>query len=419
MPAQASLAAGVLQTAMRLSLSLGLSITAAVYGSVAKTPQGRANVTFPFERVYLCGILFSLVSLFLVPFLKIGNQGKRSTRPSMEEQAENIRPIVEEERLGSGDKYYEYLSDGRRRTIGYKPSETSLWSAATVGSVSSFFPRWSWETDKEKSWPGDRYLERENVVYEVCIKCLEERRVVLQDGNQRVSERGSGIGARDSVLAMINNYSGVYDFGDQEVEEFGNERDDPNTDEPTGVDVYPNPWPLGQENFSLNPAAPAESNRYQGRSSETNRPAHNVLHGDPMRFENHLSTTNWAATVQPGRRPVYDPPVNRPIEIYRGPDRYTANNLSSNNYGTGVQSHGYPHDDTETDRYWDQTNPAAAQGYSSYSSRRLRAHQPQRGYRSLNANPFRQNRHHTTDGNFTRGARQDTNSVLQGGEGWL
>jgi hypothetical protein len=419
MPAQASLAAGVLQTAMRLSLSLGLSITAAVYGSVAQTPQGRADVTFPFERAYLCSMLFALVSLFLVPFLKIGNQGKRSPRSSMEEQVESIRTIVEEERSGSGDKYYEYLSDGRRRTIGYKPSETSLWSAATMGSVNSFFPRWSWETDKEKSWPGDRYLERENVVYEVCIKCLEERRVVLQDGNQRASSRGSGIGARDSVLAMINNYYGTYDFGDQDVEEAGNEWHDPNTDKHTGVDVYDNLRLLGHEKFSPTLATPAQSNRYPLRSSEANRPAQNVLHGDPMRFENYLSTTNWTSTVQPGRRPVYDPPVNPLMEIYRGPDRSSANNLSSNNYGAEVQSHGYLPDDTETDRYWDQTDPAAAQGYSSYSSRRLRAYQPQRGYRSLNTNPFRQNRHHTTDGNFTRGPRQNTNSVIESGEGWL
>ena len=269
MPAQASLAAGVLQTAMRLSLSLGLSITAAVYGSVAQTPQGRADVTFPFERVYLCSMLFALFSLFLVPFLKIGNQGKRSPRPSMEEQVESIRNIVEEERSGSGNKYYEYLSDERRQTIGYKPSETSLWSAATMGSVNSFFPRWSWETDKEKSWPGDRYLERENVVYEVCIKCLEERRVVLQDGNQRASDRGSGIGARDSVLAMINNYSGTYEFGDQDVEEVGNERHDPNTDIYPGVDVYTNPRPLGHENFSPSPATPTQLSQYPVRGSRS------------------------------------------------------------------------------------------------------------------------------------------------------
>ena len=419
MPAQASLAAGVLQTAMRLSLSLGLSITAAVYGSVAQTPQGRADVTFPFERVYLCSMLFALVSLFLVPFLKIGNQGKRPPRPSMEEEAENIRTIVEEERSESGDKYYEYLNDGRRRTIGYKPSETSLWSAATMGSVNSFFPRWSWETDKQKSWPGDRYLERENVVYEVCIKCLEERRVVLQDGNQRASDRGSGIGARDSVLAMINNYSEAYDFGDWDVEEVGNERHDPNTDRHTGVDVYANPRPLGHEKFSPTMTTPAQLHQYPLRSSEANRPAQNSLHGDPTRFETHLSTTNWAATVQPGRRAVYDPPINRPMEIYRGPDHYTANNLSSNNYGARAQTHSYPPDDIETDRYWDQTDPAAAEGYRSYSSRRLRAYQPQRSYRSPNTNPFRQNRHHTTDGNFTRGARQNTNSVIEGGKGWL
>jgi hypothetical protein len=216
----------------------------------------------------------------------------------VEERAGSIHTIVEEDRPGSGSKYSDYLSDGRRRTLGYRPSETSLWSAATLGSVNSFFPRWSWETEKDKSWP-DRYREKENVVYEVCIKCLEERRVVLQDGNPRTSARGSGIGARDSVLAMINNYIRTQSFGDPDVEEVGNEdsNNDPDTDIHAGVGTYPNPRPLGNDNFAPIPTPRAQLSRYPVQGAQANILVNNSLHEDPIRFENQLSTQNLAAVL--------------------------------------------------------------------------------------------------------------------------
>lgn len=83
MPTQSSLAAGVLQTAMRLSISVGLGITAAVYGSVAQTPEGKADVDLPFERAYLCSIMFAVAGLLFIPFMTIGRQGKRSPSPSI------------------------------------------------------------------------------------------------------------------------------------------------------------------------------------------------------------------------------------------------------------------------------------------------------------------------------------------------
>jgi hypothetical protein len=184
MPAQSSLAAGVLQTAMRVSISIGLAISAGVYGSIAKTPAGISDVNLPFEHAYLCSIIFAATSLLLVPFMKIGMQGKQSPPPPLED-----RHMVEEDRPRTAGEYSDHPStESHRRIIANKPSQTSLWSSATAGSVDSFFPRWSWEP--EIVWPDDRYHHKSsNVVYEVCVKCLEERIVVMQPNPTDAEDR--------------------------------------------------------------------------------------------------------------------------------------------------------------------------------------------------------------------------------------
>lgn len=184
MPTQSSLAAGVLQTAMRISITIGLAITAGVYGTVAQTSGGKADVNQPFERAYLCSIIFAAISLVIIPFMKIGRQGKKLSLPISADT-----PMVEEERPRTGGEYSDRPSTGTfRHMVVNKPSQTSLWSYATAGSVDSFFPRWSWEP--EIAWPDDRYqCQSSNVVYEVCVKCLEERVAVVQpkpgDGGHR------------------------------------------------------------------------------------------------------------------------------------------------------------------------------------------------------------------------------------------
>jgi hypothetical protein len=185
MPTQSSLAAGVLQTVMRLSISVGLGITAAVHGSVAQTPEGKADVDLPFERAYLCSIIFAVTGLLFIPFMKIGRQGKRSPPPSI-----TGITMIEEERPRTAREYSDdRLSTEDRHIIGNKPSQSSLWSSATAGSVDTFFPRWSWEG--EIAWPDDRYRPKSSiVVYEVCVKCLEERRVVVQNDNLDMHQNG-------------------------------------------------------------------------------------------------------------------------------------------------------------------------------------------------------------------------------------
>jgi hypothetical protein len=105
----------------------------------------------------------------------IDRQGTKSSPPPLTD-----KPMFEEDCPRTAAEYSDRVSmEPQRHFITPKSSQTSLWSSATVGSVDSFFPRWSWEP--EITWPDDRYQHRSsNVVYEVCVKCLEERVVVVQ-----------------------------------------------------------------------------------------------------------------------------------------------------------------------------------------------------------------------------------------------
>lgn len=179
MPDQSSLGAGVLQTAMRLSISLGLAITAAVYGTTSQTPKSVFNINFPYERAYLCTILFAVIGVLFVPFMRIGKQGS-NLKPEQNEEMMEDRPRTGREysHRSSGEQGNDYHDSQQQHQFGLEFGSSTLTvdTFATTGSQKSYFPRWSWED--ERQWKGNRYRES-NVVYEVCIKCLEERRVIV------------------------------------------------------------------------------------------------------------------------------------------------------------------------------------------------------------------------------------------------
>lgn len=210
MPTQSSLAASVLQTAMRVSISIGLPISSAAYGSVAQTPTGKANVDWPFEHAYLCSILFAATSLLFIPFMVIERQGTKSPLPPLTD-----KPMLEEDCPRSAAEYSDRASmEPQHHFITPKSSQTSLWSSATVGSVDSFFPRWSWEP--EITWPDDRYqLRSSNVVYEVCVKCLEERVVVVQPNPGDAGHRPQTLDPNPFRRIEENSYS---DFNGQVID---------------------------------------------------------------------------------------------------------------------------------------------------------------------------------------------------------
>jgi hypothetical protein len=205
MPSQSSLAAGVLQTVMRLSVSLGLSITAAVYGSSLHTPEAQRDITFAFDRAFLCSILFAIIGILFVPFMRIEKQGGRPKSEKEKETTIYHDGVFFEEPPRSSGEYRDSESQTPHDdpVLSWTGSQTSLSTQATeatCGSERSYFPRWSWEG--ESAWRNQRYQDMGgdgHVVYEVCIRCLEERRVTIgtYGGNEACSRstiRSSGVG---------------------------------------------------------------------------------------------------------------------------------------------------------------------------------------------------------------------------------
>jgi hypothetical protein len=206
MPRQASLAAGVLQTAMRLSISIGLAITAAVYGSEYNSPQGSRDLNLPYFRAYLCSILFSVLGLFFIPFMKIETQGRKRppSSPQIVHSFEEDRPRTGGEYSDDHSNRKEIRESGGQRSLGRKVSNSSKWSVATVGTEESYFPRWSWEDERWIGSRGERYRGAE-VVYEVCVKCLEERKVILGDTREILVAHGQ---ANDGIHGVWNSPRG-------------------------------------------------------------------------------------------------------------------------------------------------------------------------------------------------------------------
>lgn len=149
---------------MRLSVSLGLGITAAVYGSSTSTPQALQDITFAYDRAYLCSILFAAVGLLCVPFMKLGKQGGSDDDETQPTLSPDMQEIQEEERPRTAGEYQDpehrdqeaqrqtYSSDGVSEGASIN-EQKSIWSdavantstCATVGSKrrTSFFPRYA------------------------------------------------------------------------------------------------------------------------------------------------------------------------------------------------------------------------------------------------------------------------------------
>lgn len=179
MPTQASLAAGVIQTAYRLSVSIGLGVTYAVYTSAQQTLRGIQDPTLPYVRAYLCGIGFAAVGLIFIPFMQLDMQGD-TTLPTKTE-----RPFIDEAQESpprAASEYRDSVGEEPARILTSEPSQSSIRTAATCGSQATYFQRWSWEDDPYwplKSGEYNEHSKNADVLYEVCIKCLEERRVIL------------------------------------------------------------------------------------------------------------------------------------------------------------------------------------------------------------------------------------------------
>jgi hypothetical protein len=79
---QQSIASGVFQTLTRLSLVIGMATTTAIYDSAVLGPDTgfhAGDPIRPYSHVYWFALAAAASSLPLVPFLRIGTQGNRTT----------------------------------------------------------------------------------------------------------------------------------------------------------------------------------------------------------------------------------------------------------------------------------------------------------------------------------------------------
>lgn len=188
MPAQASLAAGVLQTAMRLSVSLGLSITAAVYGSSVAAPEAKDNQTFAFDRAYLCTVVFAAVGLLFVPFMRIGIQGTPSPVADPEKTtAPTHAPNIERE--GNSPPHLPISTTDT--VLLSSVSNYSMFSQATdilYANEHSYFPSWGWEEEE------DGFARDESV-----MSFMEHVVIDAQDGDGDGDENVDGAGFKNTL----------------------------------------------------------------------------------------------------------------------------------------------------------------------------------------------------------------------------
>ncbi|CZS92013.1 related to aminotriazole resistance protein [Rhynchosporium graminicola] len=145
---QSSLGAGILQTALRLSISSGLAITSAIYGAMSQTPRGLSNPTFPFNRAFLCTVVMASISLLLVPFLHIDRQGMKK---NSDEEAYELDAILRKS-----------LSQ-----VSIKSSASTRYFGGRWGDGCSGADAWGFG---EGDWKWSEYDR-----FEVCLECGQER----------------------------------------------------------------------------------------------------------------------------------------------------------------------------------------------------------------------------------------------------
>ncbi|SZF04465.1 unnamed protein product [Blumeria hordei] len=132
MPAQSSLAAGIYQTSLKLSIAIGIPITASLYNF---WPQKSPDIGSLYHRAYTCSIIFAGISLILVPFINI-------ERKSMTSLVLSAAPNTTERKKGfmlhSPTQISTSISPGYTSDVlCSKGSQGSLWSLTETMSSGS------------------------------------------------------------------------------------------------------------------------------------------------------------------------------------------------------------------------------------------------------------------------------------------
>lgn len=74
---QQAVGGGLFQTLTRLSTSIGLGVSTAVYTSVSGTPGVVSSQWHPYRSTFFVGLVTSVLGAALVPFINLQTQGSR------------------------------------------------------------------------------------------------------------------------------------------------------------------------------------------------------------------------------------------------------------------------------------------------------------------------------------------------------
>ena len=89
---QQSLAGGIFNTMIRLCSTVSLGITTAVFSSTAISPAGEADPMLKFTRAWQVSLAMAGVSVFFLPFIKLGTQGNSVVSGGRDETAPPTSP---------------------------------------------------------------------------------------------------------------------------------------------------------------------------------------------------------------------------------------------------------------------------------------------------------------------------------------
>ncbi|KAK6599350.1 major facilitator superfamily transporter [Botrytis cinerea] len=191
MPTQASLGVGIIQTAYRLSITIGLAITSAVFNTATPKEASIEDPTLPYRRVYICSIVFAAIGL-------------ASQSPSR-------KPLNIDERVQR--EHRTEINNAQR----YDPALPRSMTMNDIAQGILRLPRWSWENRPRAGfWRSRRgsqcHWESSNGdMFEICKKCKEERKIkdeegawqeIDEAGRDCVKEGGRGKGTRAMELEV-------------------------------------------------------------------------------------------------------------------------------------------------------------------------------------------------------------------------
>ncbi|KAJ3560752.1 hypothetical protein NPX13_g9199 [Xylaria arbuscula] len=111
---QQSLAGGIFNVVIRLSNTVVLGISTAVFSSVESTPAGIANPMLKYIRTFQTTVALAAAGAVIAPFIRLGTQGN----------ALNLEVQEEKEKLGASTKIMEVAADPGQAVVPIHPKTT-------------------------------------------------------------------------------------------------------------------------------------------------------------------------------------------------------------------------------------------------------------------------------------------------------